>query len=110
MGSKFKSEFIAELQEEAGQQKVAVKAALVAALAARVKALGVTQEAVAARLGLYQPDVSRLLKGPSWHFSVWKLIRFLGLLGQNVEIVVGLSAEAGKAGRVTVSSRAAEKG
>jgi predicted XRE-type DNA-binding protein len=105
MGGRFKPEFNARVREAAALQKEALKAALVRELGARVKGMGLTQEAAALRLGLYQPEVSLLLKGPSSEFSVWKLLRFLTLLGANVAIVVGRSAKGRNAGEVSVLSR-----
>ena len=74
MGGRFKPEFNARVREGAALQKGELKAALVRLLGARVKGLGLTQEQAASRLGLYQPEVSLLLKGPSTEFSVWKLL------------------------------------
>ena len=49
---------------------------------------GVTQVVAAARLGIDQPKVSALRAGRLRGFSVDRLIRFLTLLGNDVEIVV----------------------
>jgi len=47
-----------------------------------------TQAEAAARLGIDQPKVSALMRGRLGGFSTDRLIRFLGALGQQVDIVV----------------------
>ncbi len=47
-----------------------------------------TQEAAAELLGIDQPKVSALISGKLAGFSLERLIRFLNVLGQDVEIVV----------------------
>ena len=66
----------------------ALKAELVRQIAATMKDLELTQTAAAARLGVEQPDVSKMLKGHFRQFSVERLMRFLVALGHDVEIVV----------------------
>jgi predicted XRE-type DNA-binding protein len=66
----------------------ALKAELVRRIAAAMKEQGLTQTAAAHRLGIAQPDVSKMLKGHFRQFSVERLMRFLVALGQDVEIVV----------------------
>ena len=66
----------------------ALKAELVRRIAAVMKDQALTQTAAARRLGIEQPDVSKLLKGHFRQFSVERLMRFLVALGQDVEIVV----------------------
>jgi predicted XRE-type DNA-binding protein len=46
-----------------------------------------TQSAAARRLGVEQPDVSKMLRGHFRQFSVERLMRFLVALGHDVEIV-----------------------
>ena len=66
----------------------ALKADLVRQIAAVMKEQELTQTAAARRLGIAQPDVSKLLRGHFRQFSVERLMRFLVALGQDVEIVV----------------------
>ena len=54
----------------------------------RVKELGLTQADAAARLGLKQPDVSKLMNGRHSGFSAERLFRILNALDQDVQIVI----------------------
>jgi predicted XRE-type DNA-binding protein len=84
----------------------ALKAELVRQIAAVMKEHELTQTAAARRLGIDQPDVSKMLKGHFRQFSVERLMRFLVALGQDVEIVVRpVSAARAKAAQLTVSAR-----
>ena len=49
-----------------------------------------TQTAAAEFLGIGQPDLSRLLKGPSDRYSMEMLNRLLRRLGHKVEVVISL--------------------
>ena len=66
----------------------ALKAELVRQIAATLHDKGLTQTEAAERLGVTQPDVSKMLNGHFRQFSVERLLRFLVALGQDVEIVV----------------------
>jgi predicted XRE-type DNA-binding protein len=84
----------------------ALKAELVRQIAAVMKEQELTQTAAARRLGIDQPDVSKMLKGHFRQFSVERLMRFLVALGQDVEIVVRpVSAARTKAAQLTVSAK-----
>ena len=86
----------------------ALKAELVRQIAAVMKDQELTQTAAATRLGIEQPDVSKLLKGHFRQFSVERLMRFLVALGQDVEIVVRPVSAArakAKAAQLTVTTR-----
>jgi predicted XRE-type DNA-binding protein len=65
-----------------------LKIQLVRQVSARLHAEGLTQIAAAERLGISQPDVSRLLRGNVGQFSVERLMRLLVALGQDIEIRV----------------------
>ena len=65
-----------------------LKATLVTRIDAIIRQRGLTQVAAAKRLGLSQPDVSRLLRGNFREFSVERLLRLLMALGRDVEIVI----------------------
>src|SRR5262245_61514489 len=69
----------------------ALKAKLARQIAAVMKDRGLTQTVAARRLGITQPDVSKLLRGHFRQFSVERLMRFLVGLGQDVEIVMRAS-------------------
>jgi predicted XRE-type DNA-binding protein len=82
----------------------ALKAELVRQIASIMKEQDLTQTAAARRLGIDQPDVSKMLKGHFRQFSVERLMRFLVALGQDVEIVVRpVSATRAKAGQLSVT-------
>ena len=65
-----------------------VKAHLTFQIAKRIKALGLTQTAAAARLGISQPDVSRLMKRRPTGFSTDRLLAVLTALDIDVDIVL----------------------
>jgi predicted XRE-type DNA-binding protein len=84
----------------------ALKAELVQRIAAALRQEELTQKEAARRLGVAQPDVSRMLNGHFRQFSVERLMRFLVALGQDVKIVVRPAAPARtKAAQLTVSTR-----
>ena len=65
-----------------------VKAQLVFKIERIMKDRGLRQSETAKLLGIKQPDVSKMLGGEFRQFSVERLLRFLVLLDQDVEIVV----------------------
>jgi predicted XRE-type DNA-binding protein len=84
----------------------ALKAELVRQIAAMIAKEGLSQVEAARRLGIAQPDVSRMLRGHFRQFSVERLMRFLVMMGQDVEIIVRPSTTArAKAGRLTVTAQ-----
>jgi predicted XRE-type DNA-binding protein len=84
----------------------ALKAQLVLRIAGVLEEQGLTQTAAARRLGITQPDVSKMLRGHFRQFSVERLMRFLVALGQDVEIVVrpASATRRAKAAQLTVTS------
>jgi predicted XRE-type DNA-binding protein len=65
-----------------------MKAELTRQIYNRIKALGLTQREAGKRLGLQQPDVSKLIKGRFTGFSVDRLLALLNALDVDVEIVL----------------------
>jgi len=65
-----------------------LKAGLVTRIRAIVTQSQLTQTEAARRMGLSQPDVSRLLRGQFRDVSVERLMRMLTKLGCDVDIVV----------------------
>lgn len=65
-----------------------VKADLVIAIGDIVRAKGLTQAQAAARLGLAQPDVSKLLRGQFSGYTYDRLFSYLNALGEKVRIEV----------------------
>jgi predicted XRE-type DNA-binding protein len=80
-----------------------LKADLVARIDAIVRRQKLTQAQAAKRLGLSQPDVSRLLRGNFRDYSVERLLRLLTALGRDVEIVIR-KPRARRRGRVSVEA------
>jgi predicted XRE-type DNA-binding protein len=73
------------------------KARLMSSINAEIKRLHLTQTAAAQRVGLSQPDVSKIACGQGAAFSVERLIGVLTRLGVDVEITLHHGA-----GEVTV--------
>src|SRR5436305_14508835 len=68
-----------------------VKAQIVAAIGNLIRNQKLTQTAAAKKIGLKQPDVSKLLDGRFEGFSLERLIALLLALGSDVTIEVGPS-------------------
>lgn len=64
------------------------KAQLVVLIRARIEKLDLTQTQAAARMGIAQPKVSRLLRGDTTNMSSALLVKLLLSLGNDVEIRV----------------------
>ena len=86
----------------ADAEELQVKAGLTHQLANRIKALGLTQVQAGTRLGISQPDVSKLMNGRYTGFSADRLITLLNALEVDVEIVVRPRSLNGKRHRGTV--------
>ncbi len=65
-----------------------LKAELVRQVCKRIKTLGLTQVQAAKRLGLKQPDVSKIVNGRHTGFSSDRLIALLKTLAIDVDIVL----------------------
>ena len=81
------------------------KAELTYQVAKQIKALALTQSQAAKRLGLSQPDVSRLMKGRRSGFSTDRLLALLTALDLDVDILVRPADPAVQAARVRVAER-----
>ena len=71
-------------QLDADQAKAQLARRVVEAIEAR----SLTQADAAVLLGIDQPKVSRLLRSHTTEFSVARLLRFITLLGRDIEIVI----------------------
>ena len=80
-----------------------LKAELVSRIGEIVRRGRLTQLAVAKRLGLSQPDVSRLLLGHFRDYSVERLLRLLTALGRDVDIIIRKPSSR-RPGRLTVGT------
>jgi predicted XRE-type DNA-binding protein len=65
-----------------------VKAHLVILISKMIESQGLTQGQAASRIGLRQPDVSKLLKGRFEGFSLERLLYFVRALGSDIQIKV----------------------
>lgn len=79
-----------------------VKAQLVSRMMDIMKARGLSQTAVAAIVGIAQPDVSNLIRGRFRGYSIDRLMSFLVALDQDVEIVVKSKPKRRADARLTV--------
>jgi predicted XRE-type DNA-binding protein len=78
-----------------------LKAQIVAELFRLVKEKKLTQTKAGTRMGISQPEVSRMFKGHFREYSVERLIGFLTAFERDVEIVVKPRAKDGSRGHVT---------
>jgi predicted XRE-type DNA-binding protein len=69
-------------------EEMLVKSTLIHELNLAVKERGLTQTQAAEALGIGQPDLSRLLRGRRWDYSVDRLLQFLAVLDEDVRIIV----------------------
>jgi predicted XRE-type DNA-binding protein len=84
-----------------------LKAGIVSELHRLIKERGLTQVKAARLVGIYQPDLSRLLRGDFEDYSAERLMKMLTAFEQDVEIVVKPNRRAGKPGRITFKSAVA---
>lgn len=84
-----------------------LKSNLLQALQETIKDRGWKQVEAATRLGIDQAKVSKLLAGQMAGFSIERLVNFLSLLGQDVEVTVRKAPRGRKLG--TVRARTTRK-
>lgn len=77
----------ADLGLENSQEHYA-KARLVILISKLIEAQNLTQGQAASKMGLRQPDVSKLLRGKIEGFSLERLLNFVRALGSDVEIKI----------------------
>ena len=73
---------------EENSAELILKSSLLQALQETIKARGWKQVEAGGRLGIDQAKVSKLLAGQMAGFSIERLVNFLSLLGQDVEVTV----------------------
>jgi len=78
-----------------------LKAQIVAEIYRLTKERKLTQTAAGKRMGISQPEVSRMFKGRFREYSVDRLMTFLTSFGRDVEIVARPHKKAGHTGRIT---------
>lgn len=78
-----------------------LKAALVVQLHRLLKERKLTQAAAAKRVGVAQPDLSKILGGHFRGYSIERLMRMLTAFDQDIEIAMKPRKKAGQPGRIT---------
>jgi predicted XRE-type DNA-binding protein len=78
-----------------------LKAQIVSEIHRLAKERKLTQAQVGRRIGISQPEVSRMFKGHFREYSIERLMEFLTGFDRDVEIVVKPHKKTGKAGRIT---------
>ena len=81
-----------------------LKAQIVSEIYRLAAAKKLNQAQVGKRLGISQPEVSRMFKGHVREYSVERLMEFLTSFDRDVEIVVRPRKKSSKAGRITFRS------
>jgi len=84
-----------------------LKAQIVSEIYRLATARKLTQTQVGKRLGISQPEVSRMFKGHFREYSIERLMEFLTSFDRDIEIVVRPHRKAGKTGRITFTPTAA---
>lgn len=74
-------------------ERLKIKAGLVIEIRKAMRALGLTQQAAAKRMGISQPKVSGMMRGDFTNLSERKLMECLNRLGYDIEITVRPAAE-----------------
>jgi predicted XRE-type DNA-binding protein len=82
-----------------------LKSSLLQALQATIRGRGWKQVEAAAQLRIDQAKVSKLLAGEMAGFSVERLVHFLSLLGQDVEVTVRRAPKGRRYGTVRTQSQ-----
>jgi predicted XRE-type DNA-binding protein len=74
-------------------EKLKIKTGLVIEIRKAMRALGLTQQAAAQRMGIPQPKVSSMMRGDFTNLSERKLMDCLNRLGYDIEIKVRPAGE-----------------
>jgi len=77
-----------------------LKAQIVSEIYRLIGERGLTQAQAGKRMGISQPEVSRMLKGNFREYSIDRLMDFLTRFDRDVDIVVRPHRKTGKAGRI----------
>jgi len=82
-------------------EEARLKAQLILALKNQIDERKLTQTEVASKVGIAQPDLSKLLRGRTSGFSLERLLDVLRALGNDIELKVK-RVEANRAGRISI--------
>lgn len=83
-------------------EKLKIKSGLVVEIRKAMRALGLTQQAAAKRMGIPQPKVSAMMHGDFTNLSERKLMDCLNRLGYDIEIKVRPATE--RVGQLTLAT------
>ena len=86
-----------------------LKSSLLQALQETIKGRGWKQIEAAAQLGIDQGKISKLMGGQMAGFSIERLVHFLSLLGQNIEVTVHEAPRGQQRGTVRTRLRKVHK-
>lgn len=81
-----------------------IKAKAVRVLAMYIVKSGMTQIEVAQALGIDQPKISRILRGQFSGLSLEKIMSYMLVLGNDIEVTVHVKPNTGTAGRFQISA------
>ena len=84
-----------------------LKAQIVSEIYRLIKERKLTQVQAGKRLGISQPEVSRMFKGHFREYSIDRLMEFLTVFDRDVEIVVKPHGKPGKVGHISFVPEAA---
>ncbi len=84
-----------------------LKAQIVSEIYRLIKQRKLTQVQAGKRMGISQPEVSRMFRGHFREYSIDRLMEFLTTFDRDVEIVVKPHRKTGKTGRITFVPEAA---
>ncbi len=82
-----------------------IKADLAFQINSLIERRGLTQMEAASVLGVNQPKVSALRRGKLTGFSIERLLRFLAVLGNDVQIVVTPTATGSERGHIRIRAQ-----
>ena len=84
-----------------------LKAQIVSEIFRLTKQRRLTQAQAGKRMGISQPEVSRMFKGNFREYSIDRLMEFLTRFDRDVEIVVKPHGKVGRQGRIVFTAKAA---
>ncbi len=91
--------------EVADPDEAEIKADLAVQINSLIERRGLTQMEAASVLGVNQPKVSALRRGKLTGFSIERLLRFLAVLGNDVQIVVTPTATGSERGHIRIRAQ-----
>lgn len=84
-----------------------LKAQIISEIYRLVNERRLTQSQAGKRMGITQPEVSRMFKGQFSEYSIGRLMGFLTAFDRDIDIVVRPRRQRGKSGKIRFSSVAA---